>query len=133
MALGPIEPLTAQPPFWFRGSEILHRIIAYFSSGCTDIHVSKRQPIRLLFPPKISHFSRLYVKPAVRMSKPKCIEYKKDPPIHQSRGVPTDYALTSDVQLGQRVAFMGIVEKQKGHSLVVGTADASSDRFMALI
>jgi len=41
------------------------------------------------------------------------------------------YALTSDVQLGQRVAFMGIVEKQKGHSLVVGTAGAS--RFRALI
>jgi len=79
----------------------------------------------------VSYYNKLKVKPAIRMQKPRRLENKKHPPVHKKRGVSTDYALTSDVQLGQRVAFMGIAEKQKGHSLVVGTAGAS--RFMALI
>src|ERR1035437_4710604 len=43
---------------------------------------------------------------------------------------------TSEVQCGQRVALIGIVEKQRGHSLVVGSTAAgacSSRCFMVFI
>ncbi len=33
---------------------------------------------------------------------------------------------SSEVQLGQRLALIGIDEKQKGHSLVVGSAGGAS-------
>ena len=41
-------------------------------------------------------------------------------------------ALSSEVHWGQRVAFRGTVDRQKGHSFVVGAAGASS-RFRELI
>lgn len=36
------------------------------------------------------------------------------------------YYLSSEVQFGQRTAFSGIVERQKGHSLVSGAAGAGA-------
>jgi hypothetical protein len=53
--------------------------------------------------------------------------------------LPVTY-FTSEVQCGQRVALIGIVEKQRGHSLVVGSAGAAGacssrcfSEFIALI
>ena len=42
------------------------------------------------------------------------------------------FAFRSEVQLGQRIAFIGILEKQYGHSFVVGAAAGatSSLRFI---
>ena len=45
-----------------------------------------------------------------------------------------DFAASSDVQLGQRVALMGMAVKQNGQSFVVGSAGgASSVRFREFI
>ena len=42
-------------------------------------------------------------------------------------------AVSCEVQWGQRLAWMGMVVKQKGHSLVLGSAAGCFSRFMWLM